>query len=213
MTRGLLVGLWQVLRGRRPADMVPCSAARTGGRGGTMGSPTIDEAPLRGLRGSRPVSRILSRMAIHLGHRLLGGASSYPAPGRAASSRGLFALHRAGFGKPPCRHDAGGLLPHLFTLATPASCESRVRRCVFCATFRRLSPPGIYPSALPCGVRTFLEPRERLAATRPAHAVYSGPSGRLRADGQAASRRDNSAAAMSGDESIESHAMQTSAPS
>src|SRR5581483_6963514 len=37
-----------------------------------------DEAPLRGLRGSRPVSRILSRVTIHL--------CSYPVPRRAASS-------------------------------------------------------------------------------------------------------------------------------
>jgi len=41
---------------------------------------------------------------------------SYPGPGRAASLRALFALHRTGFGKPPRRRDAGGLLPHRFTL-------------------------------------------------------------------------------------------------
>ena len=27
------------------------------------------------------------------------------------------ALHRVGFARPSCRHDAGALLPHLFTLA------------------------------------------------------------------------------------------------
>ena len=35
---------------------------------------------------------------------------------RGPRERSLFALHRTGFGEPPCRHDAGGLLPHPFTL-------------------------------------------------------------------------------------------------
>src|SRR3954447_19192485 len=56
---------------------------------------------------SRPVSRILSRVTIPLG--------SYPGPGRAASWRALFALHRTGVGEPPRGRDAGGLLPHRFT--------------------------------------------------------------------------------------------------
>src|SRR5579862_893005 len=61
-----------------------------------------------GLFVSRPVSRILSRVTIPLG--------SYPGPRRATWSRALFALHRTGFGKPSRRRDAGGLLPHRFTL-------------------------------------------------------------------------------------------------
>src|SRR5947199_9355510 len=69
-----------------------------------------------GLRWSRPVSRILSGVTISLG--------SNPVPRRAAWWRDLFALHRTGFGEPPCRHDAGGLLPHLFTLTAGVSGES-----------------------------------------------------------------------------------------
>jgi hypothetical protein len=82
-------------------------------------------------------------------------------------------LHRAGFGEPSCHHDAGGLLPHRFTLA-----GRRLRRCVdrrspFCSTFRRLSPPGVSPAPLPCGVRTFLGPLAQPAATRPASFIVA----------------------------------------
>src|SRR6059058_5392341 len=47
--------------------------------------------------------------------------AAYPAPLRAASTGPCFALHRTGFGEPPCHHGAGGLLPHLFTLAADVS--------------------------------------------------------------------------------------------
>src|SRR5215471_15267878 len=49
-----------------------------------------------------------------------------------------------GFGEPPRHRDAGGLLPHLFTLTTGISGETLCRwRSPFCATFRRLSPPRL----------------------------------------------------------------------
>src|SRR5581483_1387972 len=35
--------------------------------------------------------------------------------------RALFALHRTGFGEPPRRRGAGGLLPHRFTLTADVS--------------------------------------------------------------------------------------------
>ena len=74
-----------------------------------------------GLSVSRPVSRILSWMTIPLG--------SYPGPRRATWSRALFALHRTGFGKPPRRRDAGGLLPHRFTLTAGVSGDPPVAVC------------------------------------------------------------------------------------
>src|SRR5262249_52616890 len=53
-------------------------------------------------------------------------------------------------GEPPCHHDAGGLLPHLFTLTTGVSGESFRRwRSPFCAPFLGLSPPGISPASSP----------------------------------------------------------------
>ena len=67
-------------------------------------------------------------------------------------------MHRAGFGEPPCRHDAGGLLPHRFTLTGRHLRRRAGRRSALCSTFRRLSPPGVSPAPLPFGVRTFLGP-------------------------------------------------------
>ena len=66
-------------------------------------------------RSSRPVSRILSRVTIPLGRRLPVGSSGVPDPSAGRVNGICFALHRVGFGEPPCRHDAGGLLPHRFT--------------------------------------------------------------------------------------------------
>ena len=67
-----------------------------------------------------------------------------------------------------CRNP-GGLLPHLFTLA------SRGRRSVLCGAFPRVSPAGRYPAPLTCGVRTFLtgaSPRDH-----PAVRTIQEPSG------------------------------------
>ena len=66
-------------------------------------------------------------------------------------------MHRTGFGEPPCRHDAGGLLPHRFTLTDGISGDHAAGGLFsvpLSVGFRRL-PRG---SVLPCGVRTFLEP-------------------------------------------------------
>src|ERR671919_707465 len=41
----------------------------------------------------------------------------------------------------------GALLPHLFTLTTPAGAEGR--RDVFCGTFRELTPPRCYLAPCP----------------------------------------------------------------
>ena len=47
---------------------------------------------------SRPVSRILSRVTIHLGRRLPGGSSDVPDPWAGHLNGTCFALHRTGFG-------------------------------------------------------------------------------------------------------------------
>jgi len=100
---------------REPHHRPPGRDQEEGGTRGKPGFPRDSEAPRRGLRVSRPVSRILSRVTIPL--------CSNPGPRRAAYGRALFALHRTGFSEPPCRHDAGGLLPHLFTLTFGISGE------------------------------------------------------------------------------------------
>ena len=129
---------------------------------------------MAGLSDSEPVSRILSRADIYLaGAEALTGRRSAPAtyldlaePGR----RSCLALHRAGFAWPPCHHDAGALLPHLFTFAcTRLTCGRAIGR-MFLWHFPAAFAGWALPTALPFGVRTFLEavvspPRVRLART------------------------------------------------
>src|SRR6185369_17476483 len=71
--------------------------------------------------------------------------------------RSCLALHRAGFAWPPRHRDAGALLPHLFTFAcTRLTCGRAIGR-VFLWHFPAGFPGWALPTALPCGVRTFLE--------------------------------------------------------
>ena len=69
--------------------------------------------------------------------------ASYPEPARAAPWVPYLDLLRTGFSEPPCHHDAGALLPHLFTIAR------RNGLCIFCATFRRITPPSRYEASCP----------------------------------------------------------------
>src|SRR5262245_65352552 len=102
-------------------------------------------------------------MAIHLGLRFPGGSSGVPGPSAGRVSGTCFALHRTGFGEPPCHHGAGGLLPHRFTLT--GACAPAVSSLFhFPSAFAAWG----FPSVLPYGVRTFLGRSRPPAATRPA---------------------------------------------
>ena len=99
------------------------------------------------------------------GHLSRRGRSPDGAPRRPATyldlaepgRRSCLALHRAGFAWPPCHHDAGALLPHLFTFAcTRLTCGRAIGR-VFLWHFPAGFPGWELPTALLCGVRTFLE--------------------------------------------------------
>jgi hypothetical protein len=115
-----------------------------------------------GLSVSRPVSRILSRVTIPLGRPLPAGSSGAPGPSAGSVFGACFALHRTGFGEPPCHHDAGGLLPHLFTLTAGVSGDVRSPEAVsFLCHFPSAFAAWDFPSVLPCGVRTFLERARR----------------------------------------------------
>ena len=106
-------------------------------------------------------------MAIHLGLRFPGSSSGVPGPSAGRVSGTCFALHRTGFGEPPCHHGAGGLLPHRFTLT--GACAPAVSSLFhFPSAFAAWG----FPSVLPCGVRTFLGRSKPPAATRPAPPVY-----------------------------------------
>src|SRR5215218_1076818 len=129
------------------------------------------EKPRRaGLFCSRPVSRILSWVTISLGRRLRDGSSGVPGSSAGRVIGTCFTLHRTGFGEPPCHRDAGGLLPHLFTLTAGVSGESfaggGLLSVPLSVGFRRLGFPQ--RPALRCP--DFPRAR-RLAVTRPAGSI------------------------------------------
>ncbi len=116
---------------------------------------------------SRPVGRVLyppERMVtINLGRQLPIASSGQPGRlGQAPLALPYLALLRAGFGRPPVHTEAGGLLPHHFTLALPGNGG------MFLCHFPSGHPAWALPSALPGGARTFLSPMAGRAITRPA---------------------------------------------
>ena len=100
---------------------------------GASRTPEIENPRIAGVFRSRPVSRILSRVTILLcglpgsSAGRLGGACS-PCTGRGLASRRVATA-------------LVGSYPTVSPLPS-ASPENRCRRSPFCATFRRLSPPG-----------------------------------------------------------------------
>ena len=111
---------------------------------------------------SGPVSRILcpaSRRAtiIPLAPRLPAGSSDLPGGfGRASLERPpIWSCSVWGFPCPPCHQDGGALLPHLFTLATPALSPPEFGG-VFSVALSLGSPPLAVNQHTALGVRTFL---------------------------------------------------------
>src|SRR3990172_4042983 len=120
-------------------------------------------------RPSRPVGRVLypargGTVTINLGPRLLGASSGQPGSlGRAPLALPYLALLRAGFSRPAAHTATGGLLPHHFTLILPDG-----RTVCFCATFRRVAPPGCYPARCPVELGPSSPASRTGAVTRPA---------------------------------------------
>ncbi len=79
-------------------------------------------------------------------------------------------LHRVGFACTKCRHSAGALLPHPFTL-TCGFVKNPSAVC-FLLHFPWGHPPWPLASTLPCGVPTFL----RLESPRPSIRLFQVPS-------------------------------------
>ena len=101
-------------------------------------------------------------MIINLGRQLPAASSGQPKGlGRAPLAPSYLALLRAGFGRPPVHTEAGGLLPHHFTLILPGKDGMFLFHCPSGC------PAWELPSALPGGARTFLPDRIG-AITRPA---------------------------------------------
>ena len=87
-----------------------------------------------------------------------------------------FVLHRAGFVVPPCLRLGRWALTPPFHPCFPADLAllagmARIKRFVFCDTFRRkelsFSAPLLSQGGLPCGVRTFLSGFLRSRSDRP----------------------------------------------
>lgn len=78
----------------------------------------------------------------------------YPNAGRAGPWRSYLRLLRMGFTKPPCCHDAGGLLHHRFSFSLTRL--SGQRESSFLRHFPSGRPAWPLASILPCGARTFL---------------------------------------------------------
>ncbi len=107
------------------------------------GSPihSMAEAPSfrKEPRGSSPVSRILSGVAIYLRPCVTAGLVRPTRRHRASYPRAppYSALHRVGLAWPPCHHGAGALLPHHFTVAA----GQRPACCVFSVALSLGFPP------------------------------------------------------------------------
>src|SRR5436190_15925885 len=115
-----------------------------------------------GLRGSRPVSRILSRVTIFL--------CGYPAPRRAASTEPVRLAPDGVWLAAVSPRRWWALTPpfHPYLRRLARSVAGGLLSVPLSVGFRRLGRPSV----LPCGVRTFLEALARSAVTRPApHSV------------------------------------------
>src|SRR5262249_45763531 len=105
----------------------------------------------------RPISRILSWVAIHL--------CGYPAPRRAASAEPVRLAPDGVWRADPVARAAGGLLPHRFTLTRRDSGDPQPAGCFPCpfpsAFAASLVSSDDVGSVLPSGVRTFLDAGRR----------------------------------------------------
>jgi len=141
---------------------------------GVSGGRSRAERYSVGNGGSRPVSRVLSWTAIHLG--CTSPCISSDLPGNPCGPHGadpvrLFpylVLLRVGFTLPPMLPPARCALTAPFHPYRPAG--SGFRRSVFCGTFRGLAPPRRYLA--PCPAEPGLsspatKPRERLSGRLP----------------------------------------------
>ena len=111
-------------------------------------------------RGSRPVSRVLSRATIPLGRTSPHASSNLPGGGRGprlapcGAYLPIWSCSRWGLPCRCCCQPRGALLPHRFTLTTPAL---RQRSAVyFLLHFPWACAPQALPGTLPYGARTFL---------------------------------------------------------
>ena len=116
------------------------------------------EEPLAGLFGSRPVSRILSRVTISLGPRSPGGSSGVPGSSAGRVDGACFTLHRTGFGSRRVATTLVGSYPTFSPLPSASRESFSLPAVSFLCHFPSAFAAWDFPSVLPFGVRTFLEP-------------------------------------------------------
>ena len=166
-------------RERRPDDVHEARRPPRASSTRPRTTSRCDEAPLRGLRGSRPVSRILSRVTIPLGRRLPGRLERCTRPLGGQRHRGL--LHLA-----PDGVWLAAVSPRRWWALTPPFHpylrRLRRERSPVAVSFLCHYPSAFaawgLPSVLPFGVRTFLE-LSRLSARSPGLRPDCSPRRRL----------------------------------
>ena len=156
--------------GVRHPKVVTVPAKRNAGR---RSSPTLEarsESAMRAIRrgrcGSRPVSRVLSKAAIHLRRTSPYACSDLPGSGagRTSSPRDMLpylVLLRVGFTLPPVLPPARCALtapfhPCLVSLRTCSALTRGLEAVCFLWHFPWARAPQALPGTLPCGARTFL---------------------------------------------------------
>jgi len=119
-------------------------------------------------KASRPISRVLSWTAIHLGCALPRTSSGLPGSGADSAIGPLFGLAPGGvYLAAAVTSRRGALLPHRFTLTPAAEAAGAVYSLLH---FPWAHAPQVLPGALSCGARTFLHAAYRAAAAWPARA-------------------------------------------
>ncbi len=128
------------------------------------GRPPKKWGPVGDKRGSRPVSRVLSRTTIPLGRTSPYASSDLPGSGRGprrAPCGACFPIWSCSRWGLPCRdccQPRGALLPHRFTLTTPALQQRSA--VYFLLHFPWACAPQALPGTSPYGARTFLPDAE-----------------------------------------------------
>ena len=101
----------------------------------------------------------------------------YPSAVRATPWRSYMRLLRRGLAKPPCCHDAGGLLHHRFSFSLTR--RGGQRESSFLRRFPSGHPARPLTCLLPCGARTFLIPTRSNAGPHRSAVAWPTSRGRL----------------------------------
>ena len=167
-------------RARRVQGGIFCDTASSTNQyaSGSQKIPTPQSTRAAGEKVSRPVSRVLSRIIIHLDRESPPGLEQ-PTRKRRGQRHGFPIWSCSGWGLPchPCYQGRGALLPHHFTLT------DKRRRYTFCCTGRRLAPPRRYLAPCPAepGLSSSSRRNQRLSSRLAAHYTDTGPGSTSRA--------------------------------